>query len=295
MISNVLIFLVNFCMSVIYCQLIESSSFEIIFIIPCIMQLVILFYCARLIGLQLRIMAMDKFSDIKSQQDWLSWTQIKIYIAAIFAIYNVNLIFFNKWCIFTLFGSLWVTQLYRNTVLGLRNIPSWNFALTMTLHCLSLPIYFTCYDGNVLSIKPSNRFVYIVTLWVMFQLFILKIQQKKPRILLPKFLRPHVIKDYYQYERYFETEADKKSWGSNFFSKDQEQEDDYEPAGNIILGFHHNRDFKKHRRVEKLKHIDCCICLQPVGLDINGAARHMSPEELSTLDLESQVMSRYKL
>ena len=65
MISNVLIFLVNFCMSVIYCQLIESSSFEIIFIIPCIMQLVILFYCARLIGLQLRIMAMDKFSDIK--------------------------------------------------------------------------------------------------------------------------------------------------------------------------------------------------------------------------------------
>lgn len=129
----------------------------------------------------------------------------------------------------------------------------------------------------------------------MFQLFILKIQQKKPRILLPKFLRPHVIKDYYQYERYFETEADKKSWGSNFFSKDQEQEDDYEPAGNIILGFHHNRDFKKHRRVEKLKHIDCCICLQPVGLDINGAARHMSPEELSTLDLESQVMSRYKL
>ena len=44
MLSNTILFLINFSISLIYCQIFESSSFELIFVIPMILQLVIIFY-----------------------------------------------------------------------------------------------------------------------------------------------------------------------------------------------------------------------------------------------------------
>ena len=76
--SMVLMFLINFSISLIYCQIFESSSFEMIFVIPMIMQLVIVFYQSKMIGIQLRIIAIDKFDDPNKQNDWLSWSQIRI-------------------------------------------------------------------------------------------------------------------------------------------------------------------------------------------------------------------------
>jgi hypothetical protein len=39
----------------------------------------------------------------------------------------------------------------------------------------------------------------------------LKIQQRKPKFLIPKSLRGYVFRDTYRYERYFETEVDRQS------------------------------------------------------------------------------------
>ena len=78
MISLSLIFLSNFSIALIYCQIFESSSFEMIFVVPMMMQLVILFYQSKMLGIQLRILSIDLFSDHNTQNDWLSWTQIKI-------------------------------------------------------------------------------------------------------------------------------------------------------------------------------------------------------------------------
>lgn len=119
-VSLVLIFLSHFSIALIFCQIVEISSFSIIFIIPMILQLVNLFYISKILGMQLRIISLDKYAIQSEQNSWLSWTQIKIcklnssfyihllyYIdiaALIFASY-INLIYFNKIYIFVLISS----------------------------------------------------------------------------------------------------------------------------------------------------------------------------------------------
>jgi hypothetical protein len=51
MYSMILIFLSNFSIALVYCQIFESSSFEMIFIVPMIMQLIILFYQSKMLGI----------------------------------------------------------------------------------------------------------------------------------------------------------------------------------------------------------------------------------------------------
>jgi hypothetical protein len=51
MISLSLIFLSNFSIALIYCQIFESSTFEKIFVFPMLMQLVILFYQSKMLGI----------------------------------------------------------------------------------------------------------------------------------------------------------------------------------------------------------------------------------------------------
>ena len=41
----------------------------------------------------------------------------------------LNKIFFNKILIFILIGSIWIPQIYRNTVKGYRQTPSWMYAI----------------------------------------------------------------------------------------------------------------------------------------------------------------------
>lgn len=61
-VSLVLIFLSHFSIALIFCQIVEISSFSIIFIIPMILQLVNLFYISKILGMQLRIISLDKYA-----------------------------------------------------------------------------------------------------------------------------------------------------------------------------------------------------------------------------------------
>ena len=82
-------------------------------------------------------------------------------------------------------------------------------------------------------------------MWTLMQVGIIKIQKNKPRFLLPKSLRPLVIKDYYRYERSFESVADNESAQGMFSSLDSDDQ------------------FSK---VQKLKDKECAICFTNIGL-----------------------------
>lgn len=101
-------------------------------------------------------------------------------------------------------------------------------------------MYFKSYDGNVLFTQPDPPFFYFVCMWILLQVAILNIQKVKPRFLLPKSLRPLVIKDYYRYERSFESVAD------------------HESAKGMFSSFDSDDQFNK---VDKLKEKECAICL----------------------------------
>ena len=61
LISNGMIFIINFCYALTYCQVFVSSNCSLIFITPALLQLVILFFQIKLIGYQLRVLSIDRF------------------------------------------------------------------------------------------------------------------------------------------------------------------------------------------------------------------------------------------
>ena len=74
-------------------------------------------------------------------------------------------------------------------------------------------MYFKAIDGNCLLTKPYIGFSYLVTFWVFLQIYVLKVQHTKPNILLPRFLLPYIMPNYYNFERTFDGEADRDSAG----------------------------------------------------------------------------------
>ena len=61
LISNGMIFIINFCYALTYCQVFVSSGCSLIFITPALLQLVILFFQIKLIGYQLRVLSIDRY------------------------------------------------------------------------------------------------------------------------------------------------------------------------------------------------------------------------------------------
>jgi hypothetical protein len=59
--SMILIFLSHFSIALIFCQIVEVSSFAWIFIVPMVIQLINLFYISKILGMQLRVISLDKF------------------------------------------------------------------------------------------------------------------------------------------------------------------------------------------------------------------------------------------
>lgn len=78
LVSNCLLFWANFSIALIYCQIVESSIFEIIFLLPMVLQLIICLYLSKILGIQLRIVAVNQFATLSTQSDYLSWYQVKI-------------------------------------------------------------------------------------------------------------------------------------------------------------------------------------------------------------------------
>ena len=108
LISNSLIFSMNFCLALVYSQLVESTGFQFWFLMTFILQLVILFFVSKLIGIQIRILAIDYDSDFNKQKSQFTILQLKIYLLALIFIICSYRIFFNRWCIFVFIASIWV-------------------------------------------------------------------------------------------------------------------------------------------------------------------------------------------
>lgn len=105
-------------------------------------------------------------------------------------------------------GSIWVSQIYTNTVKGVRGIPEQNYAGWMTSWITFMPMYALLIDKNICFFEPSFGKAFLLAVWVFAQLGILKVQQNSPRFLLPEGYRRELVgDDYYNYKRSFVDEA----------------------------------------------------------------------------------------
>lgn len=151
-------------------------SYDLLFMGPMILQFINLYYISKMVGVQLRVLSLDYFYGYNQQGSWISWSQIKIYIVALFYISMINRIVFSKFFIFVVSASVWVPQIYRNTKKGLKQTPNIDFVIASSLHSLYIPMYFKYVEGNILFLEPSSQFVFFIVLWVFLQILVLKIQ-----------------------------------------------------------------------------------------------------------------------
>ena len=138
--------------------------------------LILFFYCNKHLTLHMRILAMDIHQSVVDQQGWMSWTQMKVYIAAFFYIIYVQKIYFTNVLIFFVFGNLWIPQIFRNSMCGYENKLSMKFVILQTIHCLYLPMYFKGTSNNFLFMEPNFYFCIFMVFWITLQISILKIQ-----------------------------------------------------------------------------------------------------------------------
>lgn len=126
---------------------------------------------------------------------------------AFFFVMFLEKIYFSNILTAVIFSVIWVPQIYRNSVKGYRNTPTLNYALAMSLHILTIPIYIRGYDGNFLFLKPNYCISTPIIISIMLQLLFLKVQQRFPRFLVPRSLQEAMAEGYYRYEQDFEEDA----------------------------------------------------------------------------------------
>mmetsp|Transcript_15785 Transcript_15785/g.26650 ORF Transcript_15785/g.26650 Transcript_15785/m.26650 type:complete len:168 (+) Transcript_15785:990-1493(+) len=150
LVSNAMLFQMNFCISLILSQIFESAKYSAAFVLPFLLQLIILFFYSKMLGCQLRVYALDKFASTKKQSDFITTTQLLIYLFAIVIILLMNEFFLNKFLVLTYFGSLWLPQIYRNTLKSLKDGPDLNYCCAASVHALLIPVYFKLVEQNFL-------------------------------------------------------------------------------------------------------------------------------------------------
>ena len=79
------------------------------------------------------------------------------------------------------------------------------------MQVLFIPLYFQGINGNFFFMKPDFKFFCWMIIFVLFQILTFKIQEKKPRFMLPKFVIRKLVGDYYEYNHDFEEDANLSS------------------------------------------------------------------------------------
>ena len=102
---------------------------------------------------------------------------------------NLRSAFLNT-CIF-LYLSLWVPQIYRNTIRNCRRALNWQFVIGQSILRL-LPIaYFWCKTDNFIYARPERRAFAVFCIWIWIQLVVLAAQDIiGPRFGVPKGWTP---------------------------------------------------------------------------------------------------------
>jgi len=132
---------------------------------------------------------------------------LKLYFFAFIFVVFLQKVYFTPLYLFLFFCSIWLPQIWKNTMEGSRNSPSVRFALVITLHTVYVPMYFMLVEDNMLFLKPHPLFFWGCVLWMLIQLVVLKIQHTKPRFLIPSSIRPYLFSGFYRYETTFSDEA----------------------------------------------------------------------------------------
>jgi hypothetical protein len=231
------------------------------FQLPLLLQFMVLFfYCNKHINLHQRLLAMDKFADQLDQQQWLAVQSLRLYFFAFVFVIYLQQIYFTPFLMFVAFCSVWLPQIYKTTLDGGLNCPSAGFAAAITAHTVFVPLYFVGADGNMLFLKPRPWLFWFCVGWVVVQLAVLKIQQKKPRFLVPRGLRPYVFSGFYKYETTFSEAVDLISDGKSdsqtlqFLPENLRQ--DFQ-----LLSEQDRRETKKEIRKSMLQREECAICI----------------------------------
>ena len=154
--------------------------------------------------LQLKILSMDYYAHSREQNDWSGKCQIKIYILAFLSVIYIQKLYLNEFCIFIFIGSIWVPQIYRNSIYGYKKTPHFTFAVFVTLHLTFIPVMVKGVKNNFLFLKPNTSFTITLIFWVALQLAVLFVQQKKPRFLLTRACIERITENYHRYEHTFE-------------------------------------------------------------------------------------------
>ena len=107
---------------------------------------------------------------------WAQNTQLCIYFLTFFQVLFLQWIYLIFIWTFIVLGSIWVSQIYKNTVKGSRGVPNMNYAGWMTLHITLIPLYSLLVDHNIAFFEPDRVKGLILAIWVCTQLAILQIQ-----------------------------------------------------------------------------------------------------------------------
>lgn len=131
---------------------------------------------------------MDLYESNNQQTQWAGNQQIKIYLVAFFSVIVIQDIYLNDFWVLATLGSVWIPQIVRNAVKGFRNTPEIYFAICMSAHAVAVPMYIKATSSNFLFLQPHYSFSAFLFLWVCFQIIVLKVQQTRPRFMLPGFV-----------------------------------------------------------------------------------------------------------
>jgi hypothetical protein len=110
---------------------------------------------------------MEMFADRFDQNDWSGKMQFLVYILSFMSVIFISEMYISDWIIAAIMGSIWIPQIYRNTVKGCRNMPSsMTYAVCTSVHLLLVPVYFKGINDNFLAMKPHFYFVMLLGLYV---------------------------------------------------------------------------------------------------------------------------------
>ena len=176
-----------------------------------------------LLDIYYRVSAIDQY-ETSRQQDTYRYNKLAlIYLGSIAFIVISQETFLRKWLSLLSLTLIWAPQVYRNAIMGYRHIPSFAFSVAVQIHVLLLPEFLMLIDGNFLLIKPDYNTATGAAIVAAIMILCLKVQQKRPRFLLPKSMYDRLLENYYKYEIRFEDDAARSTASLLSHSSDREQ------------------------------------------------------------------------
>lgn len=227
---------------------------------------------------QLVVQSLTMFEDPYEQRAWANKWELFALIFTLLSSLWLERIYMSLPLLFLVMGCQFIPQIIKNTIHGYRGVPDLGYAALSLLFCLYLPIYMHGIEGNILFLRPHPAFVYLTLTAAVLQLAILKIQQTRPRFLIPRKYREALMARrlgaVHQYEQDFEEEACRSSSSYLSNSSFQQEMQSYGPDARLNPDF--EQELRRRRSQSRLKRMqaeECTICMVPMSLNRDDQQR----------------------